>query len=99
MNRVDDSARNLNGEALANAVGSAGPTGINESYLGAVLLHIGGEEFSVLRRVPDEERFTEARGKGRLRLFDANFSTGDLGGVAADEVIHCLFRGQLANRR
>lgn len=99
VDSVDDRARDLNGETFTNAVSAATPTGVDEPNLGAVLSHVSGQQFSVLGRVPNEERGAKASGEGRLRFFNTNFGTGDLGGVTGNEVVHRLFGGQLAHRR
>ena len=41
----------------------------------------------------------KASGEGRLRLRHAPFGSGHTGGIAAEEMIHGLFRRQLRNRR
>ena len=63
------------------------------------LLHLLREQLGVFRRMPDEERSAEARRERGLRLGDAHFGAGDLGGVAADEVVHRVRRRERADRR
>jgi hypothetical protein len=45
------------------------------------------------------ERRPEAGREGRLRLLDADLGAGQLGGVAADEVVHRLVARQARDRR
>jgi len=98
MDSVDDRTRELDRHALADPVGSAAPTRVDEPDLGTVLLHVCLEQFGVLGRMPNEERFAKTRRERRLRLFNANFGSGDLCGITADEVVHCLIGRQLADR-
>ena len=99
MDRVDDGARVLEADALADAVAAAAPAGVHQPDAGVVLAHLLGEQLGVLARMPDEERPAEARRERRLRLGDAHLGAGDLGRVAADEVIHRLRRRERADRR
>ena len=99
MDRVDDRARVLELDALADAVRAAGPAGVHEPDPRVVLAHLLGEQLGVLARVPDEERPAEARRERRLRLLHAHLGARDLRGVAADEVIHRLRRRERADRR
>ena len=52
--------------------------------------HLVGEEVGVDAGVHRHEGFTKASRKGGLGLFDTDFCTGDLGGVARDEVVGSL---------
>ena len=85
--------------ALAGAVGAAAPAGVDEPDACAVLLHLRRQQLGVLGRVPDEERAAEAGRERGLRLGHAHLGAGDLGGVAADEVVHRLRGRQRAHRR
>lgn len=49
--------------------------------------------------MPNEERRAEASGEGRLGFFNTDFGTGHLRGITGNEVVHRLFRRQLADRR
>ena len=59
--------------------------------IGIVRVHFFGQQFSVFRRMPGEEGTAEASAESRLRFRYTHFSTGYLGRVAADEMIHGLF--------
>ena len=53
----------------------------------------------IAHRVECQEWLREARREGRLRLVDAFFGTGHLGGVAGDEVEHGLGAVELRDGR
>ena len=99
MNSVNDRTGNLDGKTLTDAVGAAAPTGVDQPNVRIVLGHIFSKQISILRRMPNEEGLAKASGESRLRLFDANLSTGNLSGVTANEVILSLFRRELTDRR
>ena len=58
-----------------------------------------GQHRGVLARVAGHERRPEAGAERRLRLLDADLGAGQLGGVAADEVVGGLGVGQPRDRR
>ena len=84
---------------LPSAVRAAAPAGVDQPDAGVVLLHLRGEQLGVLARMPDEERAAEARRERGLRFRHAHLGAGDLGRVAADEVIHRVRRRQRTDRR
>ena len=64
-----------------------------------MLLHPLGEQLGVAGGVEDQERRAEAGGEGGLGLVDPDLGPRGLGGVAAQEVVHRLGRGEPAHRR
>ena len=100
MDRVDDRARVLEAHALADAVGAAGPAGVDQPGLRAVLARsCSASSSAYLVGCQTRNGGAEAGREGRLRLGDAHLGAGDLGRVAADEVVHRLLGRQLADRR
>ena len=71
-----------------DAVGTAGPTGIDEERVGVMLIHALTEHLRVEGGMLDEERSAEQRGEGRLRLLYAALCAGKLRGIAGDEMVH-----------
>jgi hypothetical protein len=63
------------------------------------LLEFVLKEIGVLGGVESQECGTKASGEGGLWLSDASFSSSNLGGVAREEVVHGLARGELGDRR
>ena len=99
VDRVDDRAGVFEADALADAVSAAAPAGVHQPDARVVLAHLLGEQLGVFARMPDEERPAEARRERGLRLGHAHLGAGDLGRVAADEVIHRVRRRERADRR
>ena len=85
--------------ALADAVSAAGPAGIDQPAVGAVLGDLLAQQLAVDRRVARHERRPETGREDGLGLLDALDGAGDHGGVAGKEVIHRLFGAQPADRR
>ena len=79
---------------LPTPCAAAAPAGVHQPDARVVLLHLRGQQLGVLGRMPDQERPAEAGRERGLRLGDAHFGAGDLGRVAADEVIHRLRRAR-----
>lgn len=97
---VEDGAGEAEAAALAARRGtSADPAGVEEPGVGVVLLDLLGEHLGVAHGVKGKEGLGEAGGEGGLGLGDALLGTGHFGGVAGDEVVHCLFGGQLGDWR
>ena len=85
--------------AGAGAVGAAGPAGVHQPDPRAVLRDLLAQHLGVHARMQRQERRAEAGGEGRARLGDAALGAGDLGGVAREEVVHRLVRGEPRDRR
>ena len=99
MDGADDRPRIGQGDALANAVSAAGPTGVDQPHVRVVLLHFFCELLGVFPRVPHEKGRAKAGRERRLWLGDAHFRARDFGGVPADEVVHRSFGCEFAHRR
>ncbi len=84
---------------LAGAVRTAGPAGVDQPDGHVVPLEPLGQHRGVVRRVARHERRPEARGERGARLLDAHLGAGQLGRVAADEVVGGLLAGQPGDRR
>ena len=91
VDALDDGAGIFELNALADAVTSLDPAGVDEPDIDLVVLHFLGEELGVARGVHDEEGSSEAGGESGGGLGNAHLGAGDLGGVAGDEVVHGLF--------
>ena len=90
----------LDAHAAAGAVCAAGPAGVDQPAIRAVLGNEVGQHAAIHLGVARDERGTEAGGERGLRLLaHALLGAGHLGGVAGHEVIHRLRRAQLADRR
>ena len=87
---IDDAAGVADRDALSGSV----PAGVNEISLSAALFHLLDEFFSILGGVEAEECCAEASREGGGGLGDAAFGTGELRGVAAQEVVLGLFRSK-----
>jgi len=94
---VNNTTSGLDRHALAGTVRSAAPARVYEPSLATVCVELLLEKICVSSRVEGEECGAEAGREIGRRLDDASLGTSDLGGVARDEVIHCLARSQLGN--
>src|SRR5215216_2609288 len=75
------------------AVWAAGPAGVDQVAAGAVRPQPLGEHLGVGGSWQRKERGAEARGERRLDLgLHLGLGTGELGGVAGEEVVGCLRR-------
>ena len=99
VNSVDDRACVFEADAFAGAVSAAGPPGVDQPDARLVLSHLFRKQLGVFARMPDEKWSAEARRKCRLWLGHAHLGARDLGGVAADEMIHRMRRRERADRR
>ena len=84
---------------LPTPYGAAGPAGVHQPHVRAVLVDQLAEHLGVLRRMPDEEHRAEAGRERRLRLGHAALGAGDLRRVAGEEVVHRLLARELRDRR
>ena len=84
---------------LADPVGTARPAGIDEPDRHIVALQTVDEHVRVFARMTRHERRSEAGRERRLRLLDADLGAGELGRVAADEVVGGLLARQPRDRR
>src|SRR5215210_6934770 len=83
--------------AATDAVGTAGPAGVDQVAAGAVRPQPLGEHLSVCCRRQGKERGPEARGERRLDLgLHLGLGSGELGGVAREEVVGGLARRESA---
>src|SRR5215217_6779114 len=74
--------------AATDAVGTAGPAGVDQVAAGAVRPQPLGEHLGVGRRRQGEERGPEARGERRLDLgLHLGLSPGEFGGITGEEVV------------
>lgn len=78
---ADEAARDGERETFADAVGAAGPAGVDEPDLGVVIADALFEELRVLDGRARQERRAEAATEGRGRLLDARLGAGDLGRI------------------
>src|SRR5215472_4492813 len=85
--RIDHRARVGELHALADAIRSAAPTGVDEPAPHVVPCDPLAEHLRVDDRFVHHERGAEAVRERRLRFGDALFGAGDLRGVAGEEVI------------
>ncbi|QTK80153.1 hypothetical protein AT6N2_C2567 [Agrobacterium tumefaciens] len=92
-------ARRLDGHTLADAISAAGPAGVDEPAIHAVLADQLTQQVAVFRRVARHEGCAKACGEGGFRLGHALFRAGDLCGVTGEEVVHGLLRRQPGDRR
>mmetsp|Transcript_3001 Transcript_3001/g.5561 ORF Transcript_3001/g.5561 Transcript_3001/m.5561 type:complete len:365 (+) Transcript_3001:212-1306(+) len=99
VDAVDDGTGVLQRKALALSVGSAGPSGVDEPAVGAMLRYLLCKQLRVFAWMPHEERSTETCRESRGRLLHTLFGTCDLGSVAAHEVVHSLLWRQLRDWR
>ena len=82
---------------LTNSVTTTSPTGVEEVDLGAMAVELLTKELGVDDGVHGHEGATEAGGEVGDGLLDTTLSTGDLGGVTAEEVVHGLLSGELGD--
>ena len=98
--RVQEGPGVVDADALPDAEGPAGPPRVDEPTAGAVGLHLLLQHVGVHEGVVDHEGRAEAGAEGDLRLrAQADLRSGDLGGVAADEVVQGLIRGEPGDGR
>jgi len=95
MDGVNDSASLRQAHAMADTGAATYPTSVYKPDLGLMLCTLFCKHLSVNVRVQGKESFAVACREGQLRLSNANFSSGDLGGVARDEMVHGLLWVQL----
>src|SRR5690606_8066238 len=86
-------------DALANAMATTGPAGVQQPGLRTTLTQTLGQHLAVNRWVQRHKWRAEAGREGRLRLGDAPFSACNLGGITRQEVINSLLRRQTRQRR
>mmetsp|Transcript_5492 Transcript_5492/g.9933 ORF Transcript_5492/g.9933 Transcript_5492/m.9933 type:complete len:483 (+) Transcript_5492:1383-2831(+) len=94
---VDAGAGVLDAHAFSDAVASSGPPGVDEVGLCSVGLELLLQELGVAGGVDGEEGRPEAGREVGGRLGDAALGSGDLTGVAGDELVKGLAGGQLGN--
>ena len=85
------------GKRKGALTGSSRPPRIYEPSLAAVCVELLLEKVCVSSGVECEECGAEAGREIGRRLDDTSLGTSDLGGVARDEVVHCLARSELGN--
>src|SRR5690606_39448773 len=76
--------------APAYAVRPRDPAGIDQPDPDISLAYFPAQQRGIFKGVQGQECLPETSGKYRLRLGDAHFRSGDLGGVARHEMVHGL---------
>ena len=97
--RIEQRARDLDRHALADAIGAAGPSGVDQPAIRPVLADEVEQQVAVVDRPARHEGGAEAGGERRLRLGDALLGAGDPGGEAGQEIVDRLPGGQPGDRR
>src|SRR5699024_5989137 len=77
---------------------AAGPGGVHQVDLGAVLVQLVAQHLGIDLGVHGHEGLAEQGGEGGLGLGDAALGTGQLGGEAGHEVVHGGLLAQAADR-
>ena len=83
----------------AGAVRPAGPAGVHEPDGDVITVEPIHQQLGVDAGMPGQERRAEARRERRRRLLDPDLRPGQLGRVAADEVVGGLLPRQPRDRR
>ena len=97
--RRQQATRHADRHAPPGAVAAAGPAGVHQPAIDMVLGDEVAQQVGVFRRVARQEGRAEAGRELRLHADQAALGAGDLGGIAGEEVVHRLGRGQLGDRR
>ena len=97
--RVEQGAGFLDRHAMADTIDAASPACVDQPAIHIMLVDQGTEQIAVLAGVARHEGRTEAGGEGGFRLGHALFGARHLGGVAGQEVIHGLARGEPGDGR
>ncbi len=77
-------------DAAAFAEAAARPSGVDHPHFDFIAGHLFTEQGCIAAGVQGEEGGAEARAEGRFGLGDACLCTGDLRGIAGDELVHGL---------
>src|SRR5262249_49471838 len=86
--------------ALSHSRTSARPTGVDQPARYFVPFQLVAQHLGINPGMAGKERSSEACAECGLGLFpEATLRTCYLGRVAGQEMIHCLLRSQLRNRR
>ena len=92
---VDARTRALDAHALADAVRTSCPAGVDEVCVRSVLFKLFFEKIGVAGGVERQKGGAEAGAEGSLRLRHAALSSCYFSGVSAQKVVHCLLGGKL----
>ena len=98
MDGIEDGPAEAKGYAMAGAVFSTGPAGIDEPCIGRVAMYTICKHASVNRRMPDDKGLAEAGREGGRRFTNTVLRSCNLGRVARDKVVLRLLYCQLAYR-
>lgn len=85
--------------AAADAVGAAGPAGVDQEDLRMIRFDSFAQHAGVDFRSQGHEGFAEQGGEGRHRLGNALFRAGYFRRKAGDEVVHSRFLAEAGDRR
>ena len=96
---AQETARHADRHPAADAVFSAGPTGVDQPAIDMMLGDEIAQQIAIDRGMRGHERRTKTRRERRFRVFQATLGAGHLGCVAREEVIHGLRWIKLGNRR
>ncbi len=97
---VEHGARVADADALADAVGSAHPAGIEQPAVDIVAGDLAFEQVGVIGGVMHHEGTAETGAEGDLRLVaHTQLGAAHLGGIARDEVVEGLIGGETRQGR
>src|SRR5579871_322995 len=90
----------MDADALADSEGTAGPACIDQPDASIVLQNLLLQEFCINKRMVDHEWPAEEGAEGHFGLdAEADFCSGNLAGIAGDEVVDGLIGSELGDRR
>ncbi len=95
---VYDGPRIFQVDACAHTVGAARPACVDQPRPRAMFLHLLGQQLCIMAGMPDHKGRPKTARKGGLWLLNADLCTGNFRRIAADEMIHRLLPGKLADR-
>src|SRR6266498_1464483 len=88
------------GNALANSIRPANPTGVDQPALRSITFDLALEQLRIFIGMMNHKRSAKTSGERDLRfLAQANLCSRDLGCVPTDELIQCLVRREPRDRR
>jgi hypothetical protein len=94
-NGVDASAGRVDAHTLADTVGSAGPSGIDQVGVRSVLVELVLQQVRIPGRMEGHKSRAKAGRKSGGRFLDATFGARHLGRVSRQELVHGLAGTQL----
>jgi hypothetical protein len=99
QNGINAGTRRLDGHALADTVGTARPSRVDQVRVRAVFVEFLLQQIGVTSGVQGHKGCSKTGRKGGRGLLDATLGSSDLGRVTRQELVHGLTRRETHDRR